>query len=450
MGDCNVCTLKYTKQLRKKTKCQYCDYECCLICIKMYIQTQTDVHCMECKKIWSIDFQYSILPKSWINKTLYDYMSEVLYGVEKARLIEDQEGAIREKNRRDYIKKRTRYINEIHGLNGLKRDKKKARRSTSDKEMKKKYTKEINEIEEKIKELGIITDKIREEYYGLTGETLSKERKVFEKKCPMMGCEGYLSTRWKCGICETNVCNNCEEKKGDDHECDNNTMESLKLIKKDSKACPKCSSLIYKINGCDQMWCTQCKVAFSWRTGNVVTGGTIHNPHYIEFMRERGGGMVRDIMDEECGGLPAVNDIKGSEYVIEIYRLTGEINDRIRDYDRNIRYLSDNSGLRINWILGDYRSDQEIKKDLKRRKMELDKKQEEVKIWDVCRRVLTDAIREFVRGDNKENSKRMMREIIEYTNRELEYFYKKRNMSVYQIPEIKETMMERVCRYIKN
>ena len=41
------------------------------------------------------------------------------------------------------------------------------------------------------------------------------------------------------------------------------------------------------VKNCDQMWCIQCKTAFSWRTGKVETG-VVHNPHYWEYMRRQG------------------------------------------------------------------------------------------------------------------------------------------------------------------
>lgn len=50
---------------------------------------------------------------------------------------------------------------------------------------------------------------------------------------------------------------------------------------------------------CDQMWCTSCNTAFSWRTLKVVNG-TIHNPHYFEYMR-RNGQQDRDPQDIQCG-----------------------------------------------------------------------------------------------------------------------------------------------------
>jgi hypothetical protein len=38
------------------------------------------------------------------------------------------------------------------------------------------------------------------------------------------------------------------------------------------------------------MWCTQCRTAFSWKTGTVETN--IHNPHYYEWMRRNNNGVV--------------------------------------------------------------------------------------------------------------------------------------------------------------
>lgn len=56
------------------------------------------------------------------------------------------------------------------------------------------------------------------------------------------------------------------------------------------------------VSNCDQMWCTQCHTAFSWRTGQIET--KIHNPHYYEYMRNKNGSVPREPGDnniEFCG-----------------------------------------------------------------------------------------------------------------------------------------------------
>jgi hypothetical protein len=102
---------------------------------------------------------------------------------------------------------------------------------------------------------------------------VSVERKQFIRKCPVTDCRGFLSTRWKCDVCENYICIDCNEiKKGDDHVCDPNAVETMKLLKSDTKPCVKCGAMIFKISGCSQMWCPDCHTAFDWNTGKIVSG----------------------------------------------------------------------------------------------------------------------------------------------------------------------------------
>ena len=68
-------------------------------------------------------------------------------------------------------------------------------------------------------------------------------------------------------------------------------IATAKMIKDSSRGCPGCGERISKIDGCDQMWCPSCHVAFSWRTGEIENG-RIHNPHYYQWMRANAAGGV--------------------------------------------------------------------------------------------------------------------------------------------------------------
>jgi hypothetical protein len=182
------------------------------------------------------------------------------------------------------------------------------------------------------------------------GPRTQEPRREFIMKCPADECRGFLSTSYKCGTCSKWACNQCLVCIGEDkeaaHTCNPDTVESAKMIRAETRPCPKCGTRIFKIDGCDQMWCVMdgCHTAFSWNTGHIVTG-IVHNPHYYEWLRRNGGGTApREAGDIPCGGLPATwqwmrivrmehvpNDIKNS--LLETHRNMRElIADKLPEY----------------------------------------------------------------------------------------------------------------------
>jgi len=85
------------------------------------------------------------------------------------------------------------------------------------------------------------------------------------------------------------------------HVCNADNLASAKLIDAETRACPKCGARVYKISGCNQMFCTACNdCAFDWVTGRIET--VIHNPHYYEFQRQLHGGQAPRVPgDILCG-----------------------------------------------------------------------------------------------------------------------------------------------------
>ncbi len=138
-------------------------------------------------------------------------------------------------------------------------------------------------------------------------EEPAKKNWSFTMKCPMEACEGFVGLDWNCGLCSTAICKDCREEKIRGHECDPEKRESIRALAKEAKPCPKCAAQISKIDGCDQMWCTQCQTAFSWKTGTIEH--RIHNPHYYEWMRRNGKQIP-------VAGAPALNDCMTPDDII--------------------------------------------------------------------------------------------------------------------------------------
>ena len=137
-----------------------------------------------------------------------------------------------------------------------------------------------------------------------TSDKKPSSTQTFKHACPKSDCKGFLSQNWTCAVCEDEVCKHCfvvMQKDAKEHVCKESDVETVKFIKSSTKPCPNCGTGISKINGCDQMWCTICKVAFSWKRGTIERE-VIHNPHYYQWMKSQKNS-IRAPNDVVCGGL---------------------------------------------------------------------------------------------------------------------------------------------------
>lgn len=142
----------------------------------------------------------------------------------------------------------------------------------------------------------------------------------FIKACPADSCRGFLGEDFVCGLCSTAFCSECHESLEAGHTCNADTVASVKALAKESKPCPTCAAVISKIDGCDQMWCTQCQTTFSWRTG-LKELGRIHNPHYYQWMRLN-GGLAREPGDGAAAGAAAGCGMPGIDSVLRLFSST--------------------------------------------------------------------------------------------------------------------------------
>jgi hypothetical protein len=253
------------------------------------------------------------------------------------------------------------------------------------------FTDELDLLEESRKRIFVQYSLVRAQLIRYTAEANGREppawtlgqgeakseRAKFIMKCPASECRGFLSTAYKCGTCQLWACPDClvvkGEEKDEQHTCDPGQKESVALIIKESKGCPKCGQRISKIDGCDQMWCTDCHTAFSWTTGQIVNG-VVHNPHYYEFLRKEGNGIApRNLGDVPCGGIPGytriyrlVKGLDQSNTILLIHRISSEIQDqRITQYQGQFRE-EDNGDLGVKYLMREISKD-DMKSELVKR-----------------------------------------------------------------------------------
>jgi len=273
---CDICTESYNTTTRVNVCCPYCDYTSCRTCCKTYLLSQNIPKCMNgtCNKEWSRKFLRENFSDDFINKKYKAHVETILFDQERA-LLPATQPLVEEIIRKERVEDELLLVNKRIKILIARR----------------------NFLQMSLHQRPGTGGEGEGEGEGSSSST------CFVRACPGEECRGYLDKKWRCGLCENLTCSKCHELIGkeddkESHVCDPNNVETAALLKNDSKPCPKCHSLIFKINGCDQMWCTQCHTAFSWKTGELQK--TIHNPHYFEWQRQN-GGVPRAAGDIECG-----------------------------------------------------------------------------------------------------------------------------------------------------
>ena len=272
-NECLICCESYNKK-NKKISCEYCDFNGCQKCLKTCIKMQeSEPACPECKHCWSIEFCNKYLTKKFMNNEYKEKIMEKMFHMEKQKIadsMQDTKNMIEADELKELIKKENNELRKARELLERKKEK-------------------INKMKKKEKDL-------RQPNYKESG---------FKNKCPVEHCNGFLDENWTCFLCHSQICQHCMENlslNDKEHVCDPDVVASCEMIKNQSKPCPGCSEMISKINGCDQMWCTKCHIAFDWNTGNIDYGN-VHNPHFIEWKKNNGEQLFHLPGEIMCGGL---------------------------------------------------------------------------------------------------------------------------------------------------
>jgi hypothetical protein len=304
---CNICIEKYTKTIKAEITCGFCEFSACKICYKKYILSSHEtVHCMSCKKKWDRMNMINKFGLSFVDKEYRVHYGDILF--EKEKLLFPMTQLIIERNEKrmslelkieqcqakiDNLENHFFILNnENYRISQIKNQ----QNNEQYKLEKIGNLKIMRAIQSQISKYTTLIDQL---YIEMDIDKKKNVKLQYIKKCTFENCKGFLSSDLKCSLCKNESCDKCHEIKKENHQCNDDNVKTIKTLLKDTKPCPSCGCGIYKIDGCDQMYCTECHTAFSWKTGQIETG-KIHNPHYYEWLRQNNND-VRDINDVQCG-----------------------------------------------------------------------------------------------------------------------------------------------------
>ena len=346
--ECSICYERFNKSTHFKVECKGCntdDFACRKCCQTFILNGNEDPMCMFCKSPWDREFMNSTLTKKFVDHDLKHFTENIFLERQMSLLPETQKYALNEKKIREMNQKIREANSEFNRLKKMLNDQKEILRA---------YNLELYRLNN-----GMSTD-----------ETTCNN---FTVKCPAEKCNGFLDSKYRCGICNTKFCKSCMEIKGENHECNEDIKATIQTIKRESKPCPGCGEMISKIDGCDQMWCIKCHIQFSLRTGHQLIGYN-HNPEYFRWMRETGQIIDRNPQENVqvmCGVV--LDDFTITEIVTNIF--PGNLNtislfQRLYRFYRHVEYKNTQNdadarnkerelkSLRINYLLGDISKEQ--------------------------------------------------------------------------------------------
>lgn len=284
--ECGICVNALNKTTHKPIACPLCNAQTCIQCVKRYLLgSNDDPSCMHCRKPWEL---YDLLPKSWIDGDYKAHRQAVLMDRERSRLPETQllaEAATIRDAHVDTYRKLTADYNEL---------KERLARLNLQRSSSSRTTVVLNRLLDNPE----VPAGLDLQAYLATGLLEAKTAaRTFMQACPNEGCRGFLNNQWHCSMCKMWSCKDCHEVKGDHrdapHECDPDIRASAQAIAQETRNCPKCAVPIFRISGCNQMWCTACHTSFDWASGDIIRGGWFHNPHLAEWQARHGGVHAR-------------------------------------------------------------------------------------------------------------------------------------------------------------
>ena len=390
---CPLCCETWGPRVQK-TSCLYCEYEACQGCLKRYILgSNTEPKCMNpgCGKPWTNSHLFGMLPKQFIAGEYKKHREHVLADREMA-FMADTQGHVEVVIRREQLDRELVVLQE-----------------------------QMSDIRRRIADNRYTHGTMRAGFVFTGAGPAAKVQQEFMGRCSSNECKGFVCAgNGTCGICQTKYCKHCmvvvragaeagaEADAEHEHECKPDDIATCKLLRQDSKACPGCAAITFKISGCTQMFCTSCHVLWDWKTLEIQKDeNRAHNPHYFTWRAANpvAAGPERGMCDGQAqvtltALTAAVQKMYGPDrrYLLEVYRVNVHItHHEMRKYadDANIPLFDRNLDLRIKYLRNEISKEQFMSKVQIRAKA-ADKKREIRQILEAYVAVVYDILRSFI------------------------------------------------------
>ena len=389
-SDCIVCCEKQYRFII----CNYCNYESCMKCTHRYLlESYKDPNCMNCHKIWSHDFMIENFTQKFITKEYKKHREDILLDRELSMLPITQ----------PYIERE----NQIHEIG-----------------------KNIRILQEKMNELRFQQNDLINENRIMGASSSKTDTLTYINRCCIEDCNGFIGKNFKCGICNTQICSECHCKLDENHECDKNTVETIKLLVHDTKSCPKCYKPITKNGGCSQVCCTGCYCVFDWKTGHITTDiNHIHNPYYYQWLDQQAqqgraneyGEILQDCILRLPTYMSLQNVIKSSKlstndstYILNVHRFLQHII-HVELQNNVLDPFAENFELRKKYLKNQI--EKEKFKFLIQKREKASKKRADISaIFHLLEETGRELMHKYIHDKNIESFKKDIKKIIEYCN----------------------------------
>ena len=177
---CPICVENFDKSNRAPITCPNgsCNFSACKECTRTYLLSTTkDPCCMKCNHKFDTDFSVIQLNRSFMDKDYRKHRKGLLLDREMSKMPETMAIAQRYK--------------EIEGFE----------------EENVGYKKKINELRNKLAELeGFRNSNVQKIWRIKNGKDKGQAEQKFIMPCSQESCRGFLSTAYKCGICNLFTC----------------------------------------------------------------------------------------------------------------------------------------------------------------------------------------------------------------------------------------------------